>query len=53
MTIVKRIETSEMRALVLDSGDPTVQATLVLDPAPRMEIDLGGGYSQTDICKAS
>lgn len=51
LTIVRRLETSEMRALVLDNG--SVQATLVLWPNPRMEINLGGGGFQTDICKAS
>lgn len=53
MGIVRRIETDGMRALVLDSGEPSVQATLVLWPNPRMELGLGGGYSQTDICKVS
>jgi len=51
--IVRRIETNEMRALVLDNDDPTVQATLVLWPDPRLEISLGGGGFQTDTCKAS
>jgi hypothetical protein len=51
--IVRRIETNEMRALVLDNDNPTVQAMLVLWPDPRLEISLGGGHSQTDVCKVT
>ena len=39
-----------VRALELDSGDPTVRATLILGPNPRLEIVLGGGITQTDVC---
>ena len=48
--IRRSIDDDGVRALELDSGNPTVRARLILWPAPRLEMDLGGGVTQTDAC---
>lgn len=53
LPIVGRIETDEMRALMLNNGDDGVKATLVLWPQPRLELVLRGGFVQIDPCWAS